>query len=325
MTWNMNKDSKIFVAGHRGLVGSALVRYLCARGYHNILAKSHNLLDLTRRDSVIRFFSEQKPEYVFLAAARVGGVCSNQTHEVDFLLQNLQIQNNVIECSRLFGVKKLLFLGSACVYPRLATEPVCEESLLSGPLEPSNQWYAIAKIAGLKLCQAYRRQHGCDFISCMPCNLYGPGDHYNLITSHVLPSLIRKIGNAKLNGKQDVVCWGDGTPRREFLYSDDCAAACVRLMEDYSDESPVNIGTGSDMTILELAETISEIIGYKGLLLWDETKPNGTPRRLLDITKITSLGWKPRIDLRMGLQLTYADFVAQQLVPSADKIYDNMR
>jgi GDP-L-fucose synthase len=325
MIWTMNKQSRIFIAGHRGLLGSAIHRQLCARGYRDFVLRSHTECDLTNLQSVKQLFSVRSPEYVFLAAARVGGVCSNNKREADFLLQNLQIQNNIIECSHLFGVKKLLFLGSACVYPRLAPEPVQEESLLSGSLEESNQWYAIAKIAGLKLCQAYRRQHGCDFISAMPCNLYGPGDHYDLQSCHVLPAMIRRFAEAKLRGDKSVTCWGDGSPRREFLYSDDCAAACIRLMEDYSDESPVNIGTGSDMTIVELAHDIATTVDYRGMLKWDRTKPNGTPRRLLDTTKITSLGWKPEMDFREGLRRTYADFMEQQLVPHASKIYDNMR
>jgi GDP-L-fucose synthase len=321
----VNKDALIYVAGHRGLVGSALVRQLKVRGYHNLLLEGHQRLDLTNLSSVAYFFGRHRPDYVFLAAARVGGVCSNNKHEADFLLQNLQIQNNVIECAHKYGAKKLLFLGSACVYPRLAPEPVVESDLLCGPLESSNQWYAIAKIAGLKLCQAMRRQHGCDFISAMPTNLYGPGDKYDLESCHVLPALIRRFAEAKQSSAPAVTLWGDGTPRREFLYSDDCAEACISLMEGYSDESPVNIGTGSDMTIEQLACDVAYVVGYEGVIRWDKSKPNGTPRRLLDTTKITKLGWKPKMDLINGLRRTYGDYVNQRLAPHASKIYDNMR
>jgi GDP-L-fucose synthase len=298
-----------------------LVRQLRGQGYQNLILQSHRELDLTSPGDVTYFFGQTRPEYVFLAAARVGGVCSNNNHEADFLLQNLKIQNNVIDSARRYGVKKLLFLGSACVYPRLAPEPVQEKSLLSGPLEPSNEWYAVAKIAGLKLCQAMRRQYGCDFISAMPTNLYGPGDKYDLNSCHVLPALIRRFAEAKQLNAPSVTCWGDGSPRREFLYSDDCAKACVRLMEEYSDESPVNIGTGEDMPISYLSRAIADTVGYEGITLWDETKPNGTPSRLLNIDKITSLGWKPEMDFRVGLRRTYADFTAQH----ASKIYDNTR
>src|SRR6185436_4739247 len=286
----MNKDDKIFVAGHRGLVGSALVRQLRARGYYNLLLFNHSNCDLTNRNSVHQLFSTQRPEYVFLAAARVGGVCSNDHREADFLLQNLQIQNNVIECAQLFGVKKLLFLGSACVYPRLAPEPVVESDLLCGPLEPSNQWYAIAKIAGIKLCQAMRRQHGCDFISAMPTNLYGPNDNYDLQTSHVLPALIRKFHEAKISDAPSVTCWGTGAPFREFLYADDLAKACVFLMRNYSDEQFINAGSGEELTIRELAESIADVTGFRGAIVWDHGKPDGTPRKLMDSSRLRSLG-----------------------------------
>lgn len=321
----MNKDASIFVAGHNGLVGSAIVRALKSRGFNDIVTRSRDKLDLCDFQEVMRLIHSEHVEYVFLAAARVGGVCSNDHHEADFLLQNLQIQNNVLEASRFHGVKKLLFLGSACVYPRLAAEPVSEDALLSGPLEPSNQWYALAKIAGIKLCQAMRRQYGCNFISAMPTNLYGPGDKYDYTSSHVLPALIRKFHEAKLLQLPAVTCWGSGTPRREFIYSDDLAEACITLMESYEGESPVNIGTGRDITIRELAESIADVVGFGGSIQWDTSKPDGTPRRLLDNSKITALGWEQKIFLKQGLERTYADYVAHQLSPFADKIYDSMR
>lgn len=304
----MNLDSRIYVAGHRGLVGSALVRRLKDEGFKNIITFGHEEVDLRDEIQVSGMFRATLPHYVFLAAARVGGVCSNQRHEADFLLDNLRIQNNVISNADKVGVKKLLFLGSACIYPRLAREPVKESALLTGPLEPSNEWYALAKIAGLKLCQAYRRQNGRDFISCQPCNLYGLGDHYDPVSSHVLPALIRKFHEAKTAGSATVTCWGSGRPRREFLYSDDMADACITLMRGYSDESPANIGTGADMTIGTLAGLIAEVVGFKGTILWDTSKPDGTPRRRLDTSKMDALGWEPKMELREGLQLTYADF-----------------
>ena len=319
----MNKDAKIFVAGHNGLVGSALVRRLRLAGYNNLVTASRQEVDLTWRSAVRGFYARENPEYVFIAAAKVGGVCSNDHNEATFLLDNLQIQNNLIEGAKDFHAKKLLFLGSACIYPRLAPEPVKEDSLLTGPLEPSNQWYALAKIAGLKLCQAYRRQHGCDFISCMPTNLYGPGDKYDLKSSHVLPALIRKFHEAKCGNAPSVTCWGTGAPRREFLYSDDCADACIALMERYSDESPVNIGTGADMTISELADAIAGTVGFTGQIRWDTSKPDGTPRRLLDNSKLAALGWKPKVNLVEGLRRTYRDYF-ESLLP-ADKIYDSFR
>lgn len=321
----MNLDSTIFVAGHRGLVGSAIVRALQARGFYNIVTATRSQLDLTCISNVSNFFTLNQPEYVFLAAAKVGGVCSNKLNEASFLLENMQIQNNVLHCAQQNAVKKLLFLGSACVYPRLAAEPVTEDSLLSGPLEPSNQWYALAKIAGLKLCQAMRRQYGCNFISAMPTNLYGPKDHYSLESCHVLPALIRRFHEAKFNEIPAVTCWGSGEPRREFLYSDDLAEACLLLMEKYDDEEPINVGTGYDMTIRELAESIADTVGFGGSIHWDTSKPDGTPRRKLDISKITELGWKQKVFLREGLRRTYGDFVDQTLAPYADKVYDSMR
>jgi GDP-L-fucose synthase len=305
---NMENDSKIYVAGHRGLVGSALVRVLRSQGFTNIVTATHEEVDLTNHSSVTEYFWSNRPEYVFLAAAKVGGVCSNNGHEAEFLLQNMQIQNNVIQASGVFNVKKLLFLGSACIYPRLAPEPVLESSLLTGPLEPSNQWYALAKISGLRLCQAYRRQYGSNFISLMPCNLFGPGDYYNLESCHVLPALIRRFHEAKLRGDKCVTCWGSGKPLREFLYSDDLAHACVLAMEKYNGEEPLNVSPGQDVSIKELAELIEFIVGFEGEIKWDTSKPDGTPRRRLDTTGIRTLGWTPLHSLNYGLRLTYEDF-----------------
>lgn len=321
----MNSDSKIYVAGHSGLVGSALCRTLSRRGFTEVVGRTHKELDLTNSGAVDLFFEKEQPEYVFVAAARVGGVCSNFGHEADFLGENLKIQGNIFEAAHRNRVTKLLFLGSACIFPRDAKEPVTEDSLLTGPLEPSNEWYALAKIAGLKLCQAMRRQYGCNFISAMPTNLYGPGDKYDPTSSHVLPALIRKFHEAKFNEIPAVTCWGSGNPRREFLFSDDLAEACLTLMESYDGESPVNVGTGHDMTIRELAESIADVVGFGGSIHWDTSKPDGTPRRLLDISKITALGWEQKTFLKQGLQRTYADYVDQQLLPYADKIYDLMR
>lgn len=321
----MNLDSSIFVAGHRGLVGSALVRLLTARGFTNIVTRSKVGLDLTDEEQVCRFFSQTAPEYVFLAAAKVGGILSNAKNEATFLLDNLKIQNSVISNAHRFGTKKLLFLGSACIYPRDAVEPVTEDSLLTGPLESSNEWYALAKIAGIKLCQAFRRQHGSDFITAQPVNLYGPNDHYELASCHVLPALIRRFHEAKFNHIPAVTCLGSGEARREFLFSDDLAEACLILMENYSGESPVNIGTGYDMTIRELAESIADTVGFGGNIYWDTSKPDGTPSRLLDTTKISNTGWKQKVFLREGLRRTYGDFVNQQLAPYADKVWDSMR
>jgi GDP-L-fucose synthase len=300
-------------------VGSALVRRLKQAGYEDIVTATHGELNLTREDDVDDFFMREKPKYVILAAARVGGIKSNDKHEADFLLDNLKIQNNVISAAHNFSVKKLLFLGSACVYPKHAPQPVKEDALLTGPLEPSNQWYALAKIAGLKLCQAYRRQHGCDFISCMPCNLYGPGDHYDPTSSHVLPALIRKLHEAAQRGDKSIVLWGDGTPRREFLYSDDMAYACITLMQKYSGEEPVNIGTGSDIAIWELAKAVAHTVQYYGCIEWSNGELNGTPSRLLDNSKLCRLGWSPSQNLQDGLRETYRDFQAQAAY------YDSMR
>jgi GDP-L-fucose synthase len=303
----------IYIAGHRGLVGQAILNRLAAAGYTHIVGKSHSDLDLTDRSAVRDWFSAMLPEYVFVAAAKVGGILSNASCPVSFLVDNTKIQMNLMESAHEFGVKKLLFLGSACVYPRLAPEPVSEDSLLTGPLEPSNQWYALAKIHGIKLAQAFRRQRSCDFISAMPTNLYGPGDHYDLQNCHVLPALIRRFHEAKIRGDEFVTCWGDGSARREFLYSDDLADACILAMNKYSDETPINMGSGRmDMTIKELAELIKQVVGFQGRIEWDITKPNGTPRRALNNSKIETLGWKPKVGLVQGLMRTYEDFLTRQ-------------
>jgi GDP-L-fucose synthase len=305
----MNLTSGIYVAGHRGLVGSAIWRELQRRGFTKLIGRTHAELDLLNPDAVRRFYESEKPEYIFVAAAKVGGILANDKHPAQFLFENLQIQNNLIHEAYKSGVKKLLFLGSSCIYPKLAPQPLREEYLLTGPLEPTNEWYAIAKIAGIKMCQAYRRQYGCNFISAMPTNMYGPNDNYDLKGSHVLPALIRKFHEAKVSGSDTVTCWGTGSPLREFLWSDDLAAACVFLMEHYGEEQFINIGYGSDITIRELAETIREIIGYSGKIIWDTTKPDGTPRKLMDSSRLFALGWKPKTDLHNGIQLAYQDFL----------------
>jgi len=301
--------ARIYVAGHTGLVGSAIWRALQKRGFTNLLCRTHAELDLLDSVAVQKFYAEQKPEYVFLAAARVGGIQANSARPAEFLHENLQIQNHLIHGAYLAGVRKLLFLGSSCIYPKLAPQPIQEEHLLTGPLEPTNEWYAIAKIAGIKMCQAYRRQYGCDFISAMPTNLYGPNDNYDLQTSHVLPALIRKFHEAKMSGAPAVACWGTGAPLREFLYVDDLADACVFLMENHSGEEFLNVGYGSDLTIKELAETIQRIVGYAGKIVWDSSKPDGTPRKLMDSSRLRALGWRPKIDLETGIRLAYEDFL----------------
>ncbi len=305
----IGRTARIYVAGHRGLVGSAIWRELQAKGYTNLIGRTHTELDLVEEESVQTFFSEERPEYVFIAAAKVGGILANDQRPVDFLWTNLQIQNHLIRAAHHTGVKKLLFLGSSCIYPKLAPQPLKEDYLLTGPLEPTNQWYAVAKIAGIKLCQAYRRQYGCDFISAMPTNLYGLNDNYDLQSSHVLPALIRKFHEAKVQGAPHVVCWGTGAPLREFLYADDLARACLFLMQNYSEEQFINIGYGSDVTIRELAQTVRTVVGFKGEVVWDTTKPDGTPRKLMDSSRLFNLGWKPRIDLQAGIRLAYADFL----------------
>ena len=298
----MEKDSKIYIAGHRGLVGSALVRKLQAEGYTNLVTRTSKELDLRRQEQVERFFEEEKPEYVFLAAARVGGILANSTYPGQFIYDNLMIQTNVLECARLHRVKKLLFLGSSCIYPRDCPQPIKEEYLLTGPLEATNEAYAIAKIAGIKMCQAYRKQYGCNFIAVMPTNLYGPNDNYDLETSHVLPAMIRKFHEAKVNNEPFVTLWGTGKPRREFLHVDDLADACLFLMNHYDGAEIVNIGTGEDLTISELADLVGRLVEYKGEIRWDSTKPDGTPRKLLDISVIHGLGWQPSVSLENGIR-----------------------
>jgi GDP-L-fucose synthase len=302
----MNKADRIFVAGHRGLVGSATVRELQREGCDNLLLRTSSELDLRDQAAVAAFFEAERPDHVILAAARVGGILANSSYPADFLRDNLQIQTNVIESARRSGVRKLCFLGSSCIYPKLAPQPMREDVLLTGALEPTNEWYAIAKIAGLKMCQAYRRQYGFNAISLMPTNLYGPGDNFDLKNSHVLPALIRRFHEARLRGDAEVVVWGTGTPRREFLYVDDLAKAIVHLMRTYEGEEPVNIGCGSDVTIRELAEMVAAAVEYPGRIAFDTTKPDGTPRKLLDTSRATALGWKPSVSLRDGVAATYA-------------------
>jgi GDP-L-fucose synthase len=301
----LNPDARVYVAGHRGLAGSAIWRELQRQAFTHLIGRTRAELDLLDTAAVQRFFERERPQYVFLAAAKVGGIHANDTQPAAFLYENLQIQNNVIHAAWLAGVKKLLFLGSSCIYPRECPQPMKEDYLLTGPLEPTNQWYAVAKIAGIKLCQAYRRQHGCDFISVMPTNLYGPGDNYDLQTSHVLPALIRKFHEAKVAHAHSVSCWGTGAPKREFLYSDDLARACVFLMKAYSDERILNIGSGIEHTIREIAEMVRHVTGYQGQIDWDTSKPDGTPRKLMDSSRLFALGWKPQIDLKHGLELAY--------------------
>jgi GDP-L-fucose synthase len=307
----MQQHSRIFVAGHRGLVGSAIVRRLQADGFDNLLLRGRDQLDLTDRAAVDAFFAAEKPEVVILAAAKVGGIHANNSYPAEFLHDNLLLQDNVIDAAYRNGVQKLTFLGSSCIYPKLAPQPIKEEYLLTGPLEPTNEWYAIAKIAGIKLCQAYRRQYGFNAISLMPTNLYGPGDNFDLQNSHVLPALIRKFHEAKLRGDKDVVMWGTGTPRREFLHVDDLAAAVVHLTRSYESEEIVNIGVGEDISIRELAELVKDITGYQGEIVNDTSKPDGTPRKLLDVSRLHALGWEAKIPLREGIEATYRWFLDQ--------------
>lgn len=307
----MQLDSKIYVAGHRGLVGSALMRRLDAGGYRNLIVRPHAQLDLTEQRAVRAFFETERPEYVFLAAARVGGIHANNTYRADFIYQNLAIQVNVIHAAYRYGVRKLLFLGSSCIYPKHAPQPMKEEYLLTGTLEPTNEPYAIAKIAGIKMCAAYNRQYGTDFLSVMPTNVYGPGDNYDLENAHVVPALIRKMHEARERGDPEVVVWGTGTPRRELLYSDDLADACVFLMERHAARDIgefVNIGVGKDCAISELADLVAQVVGYAGTLRYDATRPDGTPRKLLDSSRMTALGWCARTDLRAGLIEAYRDY-----------------
>ncbi len=305
----MNKDGKIYVAGHNGMVGSAICRSLSKAGFTNLIVRSSSELDLRDQQAVSLFFEEEKPDYVFLAAAKVGGILANNTYRGQFLYDNLMIQSNVIHAAYEVGVKKLLFLGSSCIYPKLAEQPLKEEYLLTGLLEPTNEPYAIAKIAGLKQCENYRSQYGCDFISVMPTNLYGYGDNYDLEKSHVVPALLRKFHEAKVNNAPQVDVWGSGKPLREFLFSDDLAEACLFLMDHYSEPELINIGSGEELSIKELAETIQEVVGFTGTINWLRDKPDGTPRKLLDVSKLHNLGWKHRISLKEGLQLAYKDFV----------------
>jgi GDP-L-fucose synthase len=302
----VKKTDSIFVAGHRGLAGSAIVRELLGHGYTNVLTRTRAEVDLADRAAVRRFFDETRPAVVAVAAAKVGGIKANNDFPVEFLLENLKVQNNVIEAAADFGVAKLLFLGSSCIYPKLAAQPIREEALLTGALEPTNEPYALAKIAGIKLCQAYARQYGRNFISAMPTNLYGPGDNFDLNNSHVLPALLRKVHEAKVRGDASVPVWGTGTPRREFLHVDDLAGACRFLLEGYDSPEIVNVGCGEDVTIRELVELVREVVGYRGELAFDPTKPDGTPRKLLDISRLRNLGWAPRISLREGIAQTYA-------------------
>lgn len=304
----IEKGDKIYVAGHRGMAGSAIWRALEKRGFRNLIGATHRELDLQNQTAVNNFYVRHQPNYVFIAAAKVGGILANSSLPADFIYTNLQIQNNLVHGAFLSGVKKLLFLGSSCIYPKLAPQPLKEEYLLSGPLEPTNEWYAVAKIAGIKLCQAYRRQHGCDFISAMPTNLYGPNDNYDLEGSHVLPALIRKFHEANVCEAATVTCWGTGSPKREFLYADDLGQACLFLMENYSDERIINIGSGSDLSIHELAEMVKSVVGYQGQISWDSSKPDGTPRKLMDSSRLLAMGWKPKVDLATGIRLAYEDY-----------------
>ncbi|MBD5455757.1 MAG: GDP-L-fucose synthase [Lachnospiraceae bacterium] len=304
----MKKDDKIYVAGHRGLVGSAIVRNLQAKGYENVIGKTHKELDLTDQAAVREFFEKERPDAVVLAAAKVGGINANNTTPAEFAYENMQIQCNVIECCHRYHVKKLLFLGSTCIYPRMAPQPIPEDALLTGPLEETNEAYAIAKISGLEMCKFYKRQYGDDFISCMPTNLYGPYDNYDLSGSHVMPAMIRKFHEAKVSGASEVELWGTGTPLREFLYVDDMADACVFLLENYSGEQHVNIGTGKEVTIKELAEIVKRTVGFEGEIVWNADMPDGTPRKLTNVDKLHGLGWTHKVELEEGVELAYRWF-----------------
>lgn len=308
----MKKDSKIYVAGHRGLVGSAIVRSLKEKGYTNIVVRTHKELDLIRQIEVEKFFEEEKPEYVFLAAAKVGGIHANNTFPANFIYDNLMIETNIIHSAYKNNVKKLIFLGSSCIYPKFAKQPIREEYLLTGELEETNEAYAIAKIAGIELCKFYRRQYNCDFISAMPTNLYGINDNFDLETSHVLPALIRKFHEAKVNNEEEVIMWGTGKPLREFMYVDDLADALIHLMLNYSEESHVNMGTGKDLSIGELANLIREVVGFKGHITNDLSKPDGTPRKLLDVSKLEKTGWKYKTDLKEGIEKTYKWYLSKE-------------
>ena len=301
----MNKSDKIYIAGHRGMVGSAILRNLQAEGFDNVITRTSGDLDLRNSLAVAEFFKTEKPDYVFLAAAKVGGIIANNTYRADFLYENLMIQNNVIHQAYINKVSKLMFLGSSCIYPKLAPQPLKEEYLLTGELEPTNEPYAIAKIAGIKMCDAYRDQYGCNFVSVMPTNLYGPNDNYDLNNSHVLPAMLRKFIVAKQNGDKKVTIWGTGTPKREFLHADDLAEACVYLMNNYNEPGLVNIGVGEDVSILDLAKLVKEIVGFEGEIITDTTKPDGTPRKLMDVSKLNNMGWKAKTSLEDGVQKVY--------------------
>jgi GDP-L-fucose synthase len=305
----MEKSSKIFVAGHRGLVGSAIVRNLESKGYLNLVVRTHKELDLTNQAQVVEFFEKEKPEYVILAAAKVGGINANNTTPADFIYINSQIQCNVIKCAHDYKVKKLLFLGSTCIYPKMAPQPMEEDALLTGSLEETNEAYAVAKISGLEMCKFFKRQYGDDFISCMPTNLYGPNDNFDLNSSHVMPAMIRKFHDAKVNNAENVELWGSGTPLREFLYVDDMADACVFLLENYSGEQHVNIGTGKEVTIKELAQTVKKIVGFEGDIIWNSSMPDGTPRKLTNVDKLHGIGWNHKIELEEGIRLAYNWYV----------------
>lgn len=308
----MEKDAKIYVAGHRGMVGSAIYRKLIQLGYSNIVTRTSQELDLRNQQAVADFFNEEKPDYVFLAAAKVGGIMANNTYRADFIYENMAIQNNVIKSSYDNEVTKLMFLGSSCIYPKMAPQPLNEDLLLTGTLEPTNEPYAIAKIAGIKMAEAFRDQYGCNYISVMPTNLYGINDNYHPQNSHVLPALIRRFHEAKVNNLDEVVIWGTGTPLRDFLFSDDLADACVFLMNNYDEKQFVNIGIGEDLSIKDLAELIKEVIGYEGNISFDSSKPDGTPRKLMDVSKLHALGWKHKINLREGIKLAYEDFLSKE-------------
>lgn len=308
----MEKNAKIYIAGHRGMVGSAIHRRLLSEGYTNLIVRTSSEVDLRDYQAVRELFETERPDYVFLAAAKVGGIMANNIYRAEFLLDNLQIQNNVIDNAHRVGVQKLMFLGSSCIYPKLAPQPLREDYLLTGTLEPTNEPYAIAKIAGIKLCEAYRSQYGCNYISVMPTNLYGPNDNYDLNNSHVLPAMIRKFHEAKAQNKPSVELWGSGSPLREFLHADDLADACYYLMQNYNDEGFVNIGVGEDVSIRELAGIIRETVGYEGEIVWNTEKPDGTPRKLMDVNKLHQLGWKHRTNLREGIAATYQDFLSKK-------------
>lgn len=313
----MQKGDKIYIAGHRGMVGGAIKRNLEKAGYTNIVTRTSGELDLRSQAAVQTFFEEEKPAYVFLAAAKVGGIMANNTYRAEFLYDNLMIETNIIHAAYTVGVEKLMFLGSSCIYPKLAPQPLKEDYLLTGPLEYTNEPYAIAKIAGIKLCEAYRDQYGCNFISAMPTNLYGIGDNYHPQNSHVLPALIRKFHEAKESDAASVTVWGSGKPMREFLYADDLAEACIYLMHHYSEKQLVNIGTGEDLTIKELAELIKDVVGYSGEIVFDASKPDGTPRKLMDVSKLNGLGWKHHTTLEQGIKLAYRDFLAKHVTATA--------